>query len=144
VLGGLVSHLIAQCGCNVHRKGAVENIASNVVNSCCLPGQAADLWTDSFFLSDNKSAQWICWDIKDLRIEPTHDTIRKCRDALKSWLVDGSNAGDSRTEIDRRESINDSKACLAVLMFTIARSGSFYMIRLPQAGPNSAGTSHVH
>jgi hypothetical protein len=76
LLGGLVSHLTAKCGGNVHAKGAVEITASSASSEDNVPETVADFGTDSCFMTDNKPSQWICWNFKALRLEPTHYTIR--------------------------------------------------------------------
>jgi hypothetical protein len=56
-LGGIVSHLTAQCGGNVHDKGAVEITSSSV--GLGTPWNAADLGTNSDFWSNNSPGQRI-------------------------------------------------------------------------------------
>jgi hypothetical protein len=147
---GVISHLTAKCDGNVHDKGVVEittssvneyfgTSASDVVRYALR--NAAGIGTYSDIWSQNKPGQWISWDFKALRIEPTHYTIRthngSPNDAhLKSWAVEGSDDGASWTEIDRRENNSDLNDKLAVKTFAVARSGSFRRIRLRQTGPN--------
>jgi hypothetical protein len=129
-----------KCGGNVHDKGAVEITASSVLYG--KPQNAADFGDkDLYFLSQEKPGQWICWDFKMLRIEPTHYTIRTHSGPsyLKSWAVEGSDDGASWTEIDRRENNSDLNANLSVKTFAVSRSGSFPRIRLRQTGPNHRG-----
>jgi hypothetical protein len=125
--GGVIAHLTAKCGGNVHEKGAVEITASSVYrnNSSYAPPNAADLGDkDSIFHSDNEPAEWIGWDFKALRIEPTHYTIRTYWkwpnwSNLKSWAVEGSDDGASWTEIDRRENNSDLNDRWAVKTFAV-------------------------
>jgi hypothetical protein len=94
------------------------------------PRNAADFGNkDSFFWSQDKPGQWICWDFKALKVEPTHYTIRTYDSPtnwyhLKSWAVEGSDDGASWTEIDRRENNSDLNTKLAVKTFAAARPGA--------------------
>jgi hypothetical protein len=146
-LSGIIAHLTAKCGGNVHKKGVVEITASSVPSSSYSPWNAADLRkVSSEFSSRNKPDQWISWDFKALRIEPTHYTIRTSKYGpntfhLKSWAVEGSDDGASWTEIDRRENNSDLNDRSAVKTFAVSRSGSFRMIRLHQTGPTHNGNN---
>jgi hypothetical protein len=102
---------------------------------------AAGLGVYLSFWSKNEPGQWICWDFKALRIEPTHYTIRSSN--LKSWAVEGSNDGASWTEIDRRENNSDFSAPAAVKTFAVERSGSFGRICLRQIDQNHSGNNHL-
>jgi hypothetical protein len=78
-LSGIISHLTAKCGGNVHDKGFVEITASSVHSHPSYnfaPQNAAEFGDFSCFFSQNEPGQWISWDFKALRIEPTHYTIR--------------------------------------------------------------------
>jgi hypothetical protein len=134
--GGIISYLTAKCDGNIHDRGVVEITASSVFWTD-YPRNTADLGTDSYFKSEDEPRQWICFDFKSLRIEPTHYTIRTFLfDCLKSWTLEGSDDGVSWTEIDRRENNSDLDDTFAVKTFAVSRSGSFERIRLRQIGPN--------
>jgi hypothetical protein len=102
----------------------------------------------SEFHSEDELSQWICWDFKTLRIEPTHYTIQTYGGGpnwshLKSWAVEGSDDGSSWTEIHRRENNSDLNGRRAVKTFAVSRAGSFRRICLRQTGPNHAGNNHL-
>jgi hypothetical protein len=62
-LGGLVSHLMAKCGGNVHDKGVVEITASSLefaTRSKFTPRNAADFGTLSLFCQEDQPGQRIC------------------------------------------------------------------------------------
>jgi hypothetical protein len=100
---GIISHLTAKSGGNVHDRGVIE-ITANSVSETFYPQNTADIEIGLSFCSDDKPSQWICLGFKTLRIEPTHYTIRTGHwSPLKSWAVEGSDDGVSWTEIDRRE-----------------------------------------
>jgi hypothetical protein len=142
-LSGIISHLIAKCGGNVHDRGVVEITASSVFDTN-YSRDAADLGTDPWFWSKNEPGQWICLDFKTLRIEPTHYTIRSgFYSHLMSWAVEGSDDGTSWTEIDRRENNSDLNGERALKTFAISRTGSFRKIQLRQTGPNHRSYSSL-
>jgi hypothetical protein len=62
--GGVISHLTAKWDGNVYDKGIVKITASSVYNNSpsCAPRNAADRESASFFFSQSKPGQWICWD----------------------------------------------------------------------------------
>jgi hypothetical protein len=83
------------CGANVHDKGAD---AISTKSFRYTPQNAADLGTNSEFCSKHEPGQWISWDFKALRIEPTPYTIQtyyvgRHADHLKSCTVEGSDDG---------------------------------------------------
>jgi hypothetical protein len=135
--GGTIADLTAKCGGNVGDKGVVTITASSICRRDSAPRNVADLANkDSEFCSANKPHQWSDWDFKELKIEPTHSTIRTHKGApntahLKSWAIEGSdNDGETWMEIDRRENNNDLNAKWAVKTFPVLPSGSFSLIRL--------------
>jgi hypothetical protein len=142
---GVISYLTAKYGGNVHDKGVVEITASSVEKSWCgtevPPRNTADIKSDSYFESENKPDQWICWDFKTLIIEPTYYTVRSS--FLKRWVVEGSDDGTSWTEIDRREDNSDLNVRKAVKTFAISQSGSFRRIRLLQRDLNHSGNNQL-
>jgi hypothetical protein len=78
-LNGIISHLTAKCCGNVHDKGAVEISASSLHynDPSFALWNAADLGNKgSCFGSRKGTGAWICSDFKELRIKPTHYTIR--------------------------------------------------------------------
>jgi hypothetical protein len=138
---GIISHLTAKCGGNVHHKGVVT-VTTN--GSDRNPDAVVDIWTDSYDYLPARENLWICWNFKALRIEPTHYTLRTNNYSpnsshLKSWVIKGSENAASWTEIDQRENNGDLNAPLAMKAFAVARSGSFRRIRLRQIGPNHQG-----
>jgi hypothetical protein len=149
--GGVIAHLTVKCGGNIHDKGAVEVTASSVAErgeNWRAFRNAADLGTDSCFWSNDRPGQWICWDFKALRIEPTRYTILTFNRGLncphlKNWMLEGSDDEGSWTEIDQRENNRHLNDDSAVKTFAVARSGSFHRIRLRQTGPNHMGCNRL-
>jgi hypothetical protein len=96
----IISNLTGKCGGNVHGRGVVEITASSVFWTDYSPRNTADLGSYSFFFSQNEPGQWIYWNFRTLRIEPTQYTIQTSNDGsnwchLKSWMVEGSDDGAS-------------------------------------------------
>jgi hypothetical protein len=108
-LRGIIAHLSERCGGNVHDTGIVEISAGGVYGSEYGANQTANLTDNGVFLSANSPNQWICYDFKELRVIPTHYTIRSRyddsvnNDNLKSWFVEGSIDGQDWVELDRKE-----------------------------------------
>jgi hypothetical protein len=75
--GGVIAQLTEKYGGNVHDKGAIEISGSSISRYDSVHRNATDLGNkSSFFLSEDKPDQRICWDFKVLRIAPTHYTIQ--------------------------------------------------------------------
>jgi hypothetical protein len=118
-LEGIISYLTKKHGGNVHEKGIVTITSKSVVND---NGRyplknVADLTSDSgfnsvsdsCFISKNEPGQWICWDFREMRVRPTHYTIKAIY--LKSWVVEGSLDGESWAEIDQQTNNQDFVCC---------------------------------
>jgi hypothetical protein len=91
--------LTAKCSGNIHDRGVVEITASTVFGTD-YPQNVAAIGTYSSFWSEDEPGQWICFDFKTLRIEPTHYTTwnhHRGEKHLKSWAIEGSDNGSSWT-----------------------------------------------
>jgi hypothetical protein len=97
----------------------------------------ADLTSDSeFFRSGIMPGQWVCWDFREMRVRPTHYTIKTL--CLKSWVVEGSLDGKSWTEIDRQTNNQDFKDrhLIPTASFAVSNPAECRFIRLTQTGEN--------
>jgi hypothetical protein len=101
------------------------------------PKNVADLTSDSNFCSKNEPGQWVCWDFGEMRVRPTHYTIKTLR--LKSWVVEGSLDGRSWTEIDRQTDNQDFEDGWNTASFTVSKPAEFRFIRLTQTDKNHVG-----
>jgi hypothetical protein len=135
---GIISYLTKKHGGNVHEKGIVT-ITSKSVYSDGDPKWAlknvADLTSetsDRAFLSKGEPGQWVCWDFREMRVRPTHYTIRTF--SLKSWVVEGSLDGESWTEIDQQTNNQDFKDGTATASFAVSKTGECRFIRLTETG----------
>jgi hypothetical protein len=133
---GIISYLTRKHGGNVHDKGIVT-ITSKSVYPDCPVRNVADLTNDdTLFRSQDEPGQWICWDFHELRVWPTHYTIRS--GTLKSWVIESSLDFMNWTEIDRKTDNTDLKAGLfdssRIASFAISNSAECRFIRLTQTG----------
>ena len=147
-LDGIIAQLTRECDGNPHDKGVV-NVISSSTNTVAHPKCAADLWTNSPYMSVCEN-DWICYDFIERRVIPTSYSVRSGQcwrqgftedEHLKSWVIEVSNDGYSWTEIDRQDN-NDLNGKYATANFKISRipSESFQFFRLRQTGKNHQGT----
>jgi hypothetical protein len=136
---GIISYLTKAHGGSVHEKGIVPTISQSVYNDDpqFAPKNAADLASDSRFISKDEPDQWVCWDFREMRVCPTHYTLDAY--SLKSWIVEGSVNGRYWTEIDRQSDNQDFKAGWGVASFDFQKEADFRFIRLTQAGKRHVG-----
>jgi hypothetical protein len=138
-LDGIISYLTTKYGGNVHEKGVVSITSKSVVNDDAGQGpmNTADLTAHSHFFSAFQPGQWICWDFGDLRISPTHYTIKGVD--LKTWVLEGSLDGANWTEIDRQTDNWDFYGINARTgSFSVSRSLKCRFIRLTQIAKNGS------
>jgi hypothetical protein len=142
-LDGIISHLTQKHGGNVQEKGIVTITSKSVINDD--PKYAlkkvADLTSDSDFWSNSEPGQWICWDFGEMRVRPTHYTIKA--GSLKSWVVEGSLDGGSWTEIDRQTDNQDFWDWRRA-SFAVSNPAEFRFIRLTQTGKDHDGADCLY
>jgi hypothetical protein len=90
----------------------------------------ADLTSDSAFYSKDEPGEWLCWDFREMRVRPTHYTMRTW--SVKSWVVEGSVDGRSWTEIDRQTDNQDFKVGCTVASLPMSNPADCRFIRLTQ------------
>jgi hypothetical protein len=134
-LDGMISYLTQKHGENVHDKGIVT-ITSKSVGSGDVRN-VADLISESYFCSKDEPGQWICWDFHEMRVRPTHYTIKSER--LKSWVVESSLDGVVWTEIDRKT----DKAFYGQASFAVSKLAECRFIRLTQTGRRHCGDDNL-
>jgi hypothetical protein len=94
----------------------------------------ADLISRSCFYSKDEPDRWVCWDFHEMRVSPTHYTIKCLR--LKSWVIESSLDGEVWTEIDRKTDIEDFKGSWTPASFAVSNSAPCRFVRLTQTGEN--------
>jgi hypothetical protein len=136
---GIISYLTTKHGGNVHEKHIVAITAKSV--GCPDDPRFAvqnvgDLTSDRWFMSDNEPDQWVCWDFGRMRIRPTHYAVKAYE--LKSWVVEGSQDGESWTELDRqtdKKNFKDRSHCHNT-SFAVSHPEQFRFVRLTQTEMN--------
>jgi predicted nucleic acid-binding Zn-ribbon protein len=134
---GIIACLTAKHGGNVHEKGIVTITSKSSVDD---PGHAlknvADLTSASDFWSRNEPGQWICWDFREIRVQPIRYTVSASY--LRSWILEGSLDGMSWTRFDRQMD-NRNFWGAKTASFPILTPGEFRFIRLTQTSKNHCG-----
>jgi hypothetical protein len=137
-LDGIISYLTRKHGGNVHDKGIVTITSKSVdFHGRNRFSWLADLTSDYCFHSEDAPGQWVCWDFHELRVRPTHYTIKSV--LLRSWVVEGSLDGKAWTVIDRKTDNNDFSADQGTASFAVSKSVECRFIRLTQTGKDHRG-----
>jgi hypothetical protein len=140
-LEGIISYLTRKHGGNVHEQGIVE-MTSKSCDDRDGSGVAStvDIDFSGLFISKDAPGQWICWNFRDMRVRPTHYTIKAV--GLKSWVVEGSVDGERWTEIGRQTDtpyFNNSD--WRPVSFAVSNSAEVRLVRLTQTGVNHQKSS---
>jgi hypothetical protein len=77
---GIISDLTPKHGWNVADRGIVAVSSSSYLPSC-IARHAVDFRLKTYLRSDNPPNQWLCYDFKDRKVEPTHYSIH-----AHSWI----------------------------------------------------------
>jgi hypothetical protein len=123
-LDGIIRDRTREYRGNVHDKGIVT-ITSKSVFADFAPLNVAGLNSDRYFTSKDEPGQWVCWDFHEMRVRPTHYTIRS--HYLESWVVESSLDGEAWTEIDRKTA---HRILGGYGSFAVSNSAEFRFIRL--------------
>jgi hypothetical protein len=150
-LDGIIAYLSRIGRGNVHDLNVVQVTASSryAQNPVCDPKNIADLEVHSNFGSLNMPNQWICYDFQDMRIRPTHYSIKSSYDArvndanLKSWVVEVSISGSEWDIIDQRDMNNELNGPNRIRSFPVSDVEECRYIRLRQTGKNHSGTDFL-
>jgi hypothetical protein len=149
---GMINYLTKGCGGNVHDRGTVTVTGNSPQYSNRLR-QVVELEGDYYYLTEDKSDQWICHDFHDMRVTPRGYSIRTNGDGnngthLRSWVIEGTtdSAVTGWTEIDRRENNSDLNGVTFHPCFPIIESSdeSYRYIRLRMTGPTHANNHHLY
>jgi hypothetical protein len=129
---GIISYLTRKHGGNVHDKRIVT-LTARSVSSCYALRSVADPSGRSDFYSDNAPGQWVCWHFREMRVRPTHYTMKTLY--LKSWVVESSLDGQTWIGIDRKTDNKDFKeGNWETVSFAVSNSTECHFIRLTQTG----------
>jgi hypothetical protein len=135
---GIIVYLSKKHGGNVHEKGIVTITCKSILlceDVQYPPENVADfLNSESVFASGDEPGQWICWDFHEMRIRPTHYTLKA--GYLKSWVVEGSVDGENWMELDRETDNEDFRGRWNIVSFAVSNPIESRLIRLTQTDPN--------
>jgi hypothetical protein len=141
-LEGILAHLTAKVGGNVHDHGVVSAFSDSVSKPAYGPKNAADMGSGSCFMSADQPNQSMGYDFKTLRIVPDHYSLRSLdfeyNDHPKSWVIEVSDTGyaDSWAIVDSQENNSSLKGAAFIAHFPIWRPRSCRFIRMRQTGQN--------
>jgi hypothetical protein len=144
---GIISHLTADCGGNVHEHGVVSITASSTRRNLC--HQVANHGWNDYWYSDNRLNSWIRFDFKDKRVQLTGYTVKSAGHGghyLRQWAVEGSNDGSNWTALDARDTqelCHDYATKTFRCESQVEKSEWFQYVRLRQTGEDSTGFSHL-
>jgi hypothetical protein len=100
-LDGIFSYLRKKAGDDIFKNGIVsltskaEEVETEV--------KRQSLFSNSFFLSNDVPRQWVKWDFRSMRVQPSHYSIRgSSYNNLKSWVLEGSLDNVTWVELDRQ------------------------------------------
>jgi hypothetical protein len=143
-LNGIIAHLTQVCGGNVHDKGAVVITASGTWSNF-LAKHLADLESHGHFCSTNSPKEWVCYDFMDMRVCPTHYTLRSYIDGTedranpRSWVIEVSNDKNMWVEIDRQTKNPELNGSDLVRSFSCICEGKWRFVRMRTTGKNCRG-----
>jgi hypothetical protein len=165
VPNGIIGYLTRQCGGNVHDGNVVNATSSPPFDPKAAPDgidlltlfaakNAVDLGTNSVFGSTwvnleeetipHARNNWLCYDFKEMRIVPTHYTIRAYEGDpgsvhRKSWLVETSMDGKNWREVDHWQDNEQLNGFPFTATFELAGAEECRFIRLVNIGKNHGG-----
>jgi hypothetical protein len=146
-MDGIIQFLSRECQGNVHRLGIVDITASSVYLQY-EASNAADIGVDSYFASENRPDQWICYAFKNRRVRVTDYSIQSQFNAgvgqlqPRHWVLEGSDDGNLWTELDRQQGDSSLNGPNRVSTFHLMRQTVVRIIRLRQIGVNHSGSNY--
>jgi hypothetical protein len=145
-LDGIIAGLTRQVDGNVADKGVVDVNASGCLDPArFLPKFAADLLSNSVFVSTKDPNQWLAYDFKERKVRITHYAIRSRFDGwvnsnnLKSWVIEVSQDGNDWTIVDEKQDNNDLNGTNLVKAYELKEEVEARQVRLRQTGPAHSG-----
>jgi hypothetical protein len=143
-LDGIIADLTRRHGGNVHARGIVTVSASSVYASSYPAQNAVDLDQQIVFHSNSAPNQWLCYDFKDRRIEMAGYSIAAHTSyLLRSWVVEGSDDGQSWTVVDERKDNKDADSNHPIATFSVDRRMKCRYIRVRQTGKCSSNSDYL-
>lgn len=139
---GILAYLTDVCQGNVHDKRVVIISASSCEHGS--PSVVASRDPSDFFLSENKSGQWIRFDFNENVVALQHYSLKSHRYSgnsthLKNWAIEGSNDNEEWMRLDRRTTSVLNGANKFQTFPITNPSGTFRYIRLKMTDVNYRG-----
>lgn len=136
-----MKYLTAKTGGNIHDNGTIE-ITSNSVFCDCYPRNAVDYQcNDNCYHSKDEPNTFICFDLKDCRIQLSSYSIKSCQNPknsghLRNWIVEVSNDSRQWAQLDKHSNDSSLNGSYNIRNFRVAneRDEFFRFIRLRQTG----------
>jgi hypothetical protein len=137
-IDGVIADLTRKHGGKVHDTGIITITSRSVYddNPKYAARNVADLACHTFFYSKSGPDEWLCWDFRKMRVNPTHYTMRSGN--VKSCVIESSLDGVNWTEIDRRTNIKHYEVSAVV-----SKSAECRFIRLTQTGKRHYGNDYL-
>jgi hypothetical protein len=141
---GILSHLRAKFGGNVHEKGIVEITSSS--DGCNKPWQVANHGWNNCWQSQSIPNSWICFDFKENSVSLKNYTLKTNGGPPGNykplqWVIEGSNDRENWELLDSRNTHElDGSYLVKTFNCTTGHSSKFFrFLRLRQTGKNSRG-----
>jgi hypothetical protein len=149
-LQGIIAYLSEKHQGNIMEKGIICVRASSEYGPSYMVKNIVDLTGNNRFCSQNQKDGWVEYDFKDMRIWPSHYTIRSMFDYgpghchLKSWVVEVSSNGRDWKVADRRDNNSQLNGKDLKVGFEMNQKlGPIQHIRLRLTGPNHANNQYL-
>jgi hypothetical protein len=139
-LSGIICYLTEKYGGNVADKKIVA-VSSNSVHPGSYDAKnAADLTADNYWHNKYEEDSWICYDFKNLRVRPTHYSIRsRCDEGVngshfRTWITETSVDGTNWTTIDEHRDYDGLNGQNVIRTFAVRTCDYCRMIRIRHQG----------
>jgi hypothetical protein len=143
---GILHHLTAKCGGNIHTKGLVAITASSTFSDCGSVETIVDFHKPSAWVSVDVPNSWVMFDFKEanVAIEGYSITSGSSSQWLEAWETEASNDGRSWVSIERRSTQDLEGSNVTQFSECNRPSLRFYrFVRIRQTSLNGSGRSHM-
>lgn len=147
---GICAALNQICGGNAAKEGLLSITASSTFGKCkpyVVLDYSKEIW---YWVSDDKSGQWIMFDFGRRQIYIEHYTLKTFSTLpgtrhIKSWVLQGSNDKDDWVALDEQinnSDLNGVNKCKTFACKSVQNPQRY--IRLLNLGPNHSGTNELY
>jgi hypothetical protein len=141
-LSGIISYLTQKNGGNVHDKGIVGVSCSSVYSNSFLAKYVADVGADTYWHSKNEDNSWLCYDFKNMRVRPSHYSLRSRSDGcvnsshLRSWYLETSIDGTNWVVVDHHRNYSELNGRDVIRTFAVKPCEYCRFVRIRHQGPS--------